>query len=101
MKNFTFLWVAILGFATAMQGQRISDMHTFAMMPAGLSDAEATMVRGENESALEVAQRGGGTVLFYEDFANGFDGNNGVGAWTVEDTGEGQIWQHVDVAGNG
>ena len=42
MKNFTFLWVAILGFATAMHGQRITDLHTFSMMPAGLSDAEAT-----------------------------------------------------------
>ena len=101
MKNFTFLWVAILGVATAMQGQRITDLHTFSMMPAGLSDAEATAVRGDGESALEVAQRGGGSILFYEDFANGFDGNNGIGGWTVEDTGEGLIWQHVDVAGNG
>ena len=58
-----------------------------------------TAVRGDGESALEVAQRGGGSILFYEDFANGFDGNNGVGGWTVEDTGEGRIWQHVDVAG--
>ena len=90
MKNFTFLWVAILGVATAMHGQRITDLHTFSMMPAGLSDAEATAVRGEGESALEVAQRGGGSILFYEDFANGFDGNNGIGGWTVEDTGEGQ-----------
>ena len=40
-------------------------------------------------------------VLFYEDFANGFDGNNGIGSWTAEDTGGGQIWQYVDVAGNG
>jgi len=86
MKNFTFLCVAILGFATAMQSQRMTDLHTFAMMPVGLSDAEATMVRGENESALEVAQRGGGSILFYEDFANGFEGNNGIGEWTVEDT---------------
>ena len=39
------------------------------------------------------AQRGGGTILFYEDFANGFEGNNGIGAWTSEDTGEGLIWQ--------
>jgi hypothetical protein len=101
MKNFTFLWVAILGIATTLQAQRISDLHSFAMMPAGLSDAEANAFRGDGESALEVAQRGGGTVLFYEDFANGFEGNNGTGAWTVEDTGEGQIWQHVDVAGNG
>jgi hypothetical protein len=40
-------------------------------------------------------------ILFYEDFANGFAGNNGVGSWTVEDTGGGLIWQAVDEAGDG
>ena len=38
---------------------------------------------------------------FTEDFANGFAGNNGVGGWTVEDTGGGLIWQYVDESGNG
>ena len=38
---------------------------------------------------------------FTEDFANGFAGNNGVGSWTVEDTGGGLIWQAVDEAGDG
>ena len=102
MKHFTFLLAAMLGLATALQAQRLTDVHTFAQVPSGLSDAEAQMMRdASHESALEVAQRGGGTILFYEDFANGFDGNNTVGAWSAEDTGGGQIWQHVDVAGNG
>lgn len=40
-------------------------------------------------------------VLFYEDFANGFNGNNGVGSWTAEDTGGGAIWQYVNANGDG
>lgn len=101
MKHFTFLLAALLGLTLSTQAQRITDVYTFAQVPTDLSDAEAAAMRGTGESALEVAQRGGGTVLFYEDFANGFDGNNGVGAWTAEDTGEGMIWQAVDEAGNG
>lgn len=102
MKHFTFLLAALLVLATSLQAQRLTDIHTFAQNPSELSDAEAQMLRnGAHESALEVAQRGGGTILFYEDFANGFEGNNMVGAWSAEDTGNGLIWQHVDVAGNG
>ena len=101
MKNFTLLLVAFLGLSLASQAQRITDVYTFAQTPQDLSAAEAEAMRGTGESALEVAQRGGGTILFYEDFANGFEGNNGIGAWTSEDTGEGLIWQAVDAAGNG
>ena len=101
MKNFTLLLVAFLGLSLASQAQRITDVYTFAQTPQDFSAAEAEAMRGTGESALEVAQRGGGTILFYEDFANGFEGNNGIGAWTSEDTGEGLIWQAVDAAGNG
>ena len=101
MKNFTLLLVALLGLSLASQAQRITDVHTFAQTPQDLSSAEAEAMRSSGESALDVAQRGGGIILFYEDFANGFEGNNGIGAWTTEDTGEGMIWQAVDVAGNG
>jgi len=101
MKHFTFLFVALLGLTMFAQAQRITDVYTFAQVPMELTDAEAQAMRGSGESALEVAQRGGGTILFYEDFANGFEGNNGIGAWTAEDTGEGMIWQAVDEAGNG
>ena len=101
MKHFTFLFVAFLGLTMFAHAQRITDVYTFAQVPMELTDAEAQAMRGSGESALEVAQRGGGTILFYEDFANGFEGNNGIGAWTAEDTGEGMIWQAVDEAGNG
>jgi len=40
-------------------------------------------------------------VLFFEDFASGFSGNNGFGSWTAEDSGGGAIWQHVDANGDG
>lgn len=40
-------------------------------------------------------------VLFQEDFANGFAGNNGVGGWTAEDSGGGAIWQYVNASGAG
>ncbi|MFZ6050376.1 T9SS type A sorting domain-containing protein [Halocola ammonii] len=38
------------------------------------------------------------TELFYEDFANGFDGNNEFGAWSISDigTGEMDVWQVAD-----
>ncbi|MGB1122780.1 MAG: T9SS type A sorting domain-containing protein [Flavobacteriales bacterium] len=101
MKNFTLLLVAFLGLSLASRAQRITDVYTFAQTPQHLSAAEAEAMRGTGESALEVAQRGGGTILFYEDFANGFEGNNGIGPWTAEDTGAGMIWQAVDEAGNG
>ena len=48
-----------------------------------------------------VVQQGMTNILFYEDFANGFAGNNGIGAWTAEDTGGGLIWQAVDSMGAG
>ena len=74
-----------------------------SLLPAELQEAEIgtqvpTPLVG---SMIPNFQATNENVLFYEDFANGFDGNNGVGAWTAEDTGEGQIWQHVDLAGNG
>lgn len=62
---------------------------------------------GENEASLQAGaleldiyrmasqQRGGSSVVFYEDFANGFAGNNGFGEWTVEDTGGGTIWMEA------
>ena len=46
-------------------------------------------------------QQGITNILFYEDFANGFAGNNGIGAWTAEDTGGGLIWQAVNSEGEG
>ena len=45
---------------------------------------------------------GGAITFFYEDFANGFAGNNGFGALTVEDTSpDVTIWQYVAAEGDG
>ena len=44
-------------------------------------------------------QRGGGDILFSEDFSNGFDGSNGNGAWTIVDNANNNAW--VYVASNG
>lgn len=35
-------------------------------------------------------------ILFSEDFANGFDGNNSFGGWTKEDSGGNSIWMVAD-----
>ncbi|MGB1671241.1 MAG: hypothetical protein ACPHCT_07190, partial [Flavobacteriales bacterium] len=55
--------------------------------------AEAKGLRGGGDSTI---------IFFHEDFANGFAGNNGYGALTVEDTSpNGTIWQYVDASGDG
>ena len=41
------------------------------------------------------------SVLFYESFANGFDGSNGNGAWTVSDNQDGRLWVWVAPDGQG
>ncbi|MDG2209557.1 MAG: hypothetical protein P8K81_06165 [Flavobacteriales bacterium] len=86
----------------SVKAQIVSDFPNPVAVLTAISVEEAESVQViDHESSIEVAQRGGGTILFYEDFANGLDGNNTVGAWSAEDTGNGLIWQHVDVAGNG
>ena len=58
-----------------------------------MAHAEAAGLRGGGDSTI---------VFFYEDFANGFAGNNGYGQLVVEDTSpDNTIWQYVDAAGDG
>ena len=103
MKHLTIACCALAAVMTT-QAQRLVEQHNFAAMPAPLSATE--IVQEERDpatpSSMELATRGGGVVLFSEDFANGFEGNNGgIGAWSAEDTGGGTIWQWVDVGGAG
>ncbi len=44
--------------------------------------------------------KAGGDVVFYEDFANGLAGNNGLGAWTVSGP-DGGLWVHQFTGPNG
>ena len=58
-----------------------------------IARAEAKGLRGGGDSTI---------VFFYEDFANGFAGNNGYGAITVEDSSpDVTIWQYVAAEGEG
>jgi len=102
MKHLTLACCALAAVMTT-QAQRLVDQHSFAAMPEAMSATEIQQQRDPAmPSSLDLATRGGGTVLFAEDFANGFDGNNGgAGAWSAEDTGAGTIWQWVDSQGDG
>ncbi|HEY0978622.1 MAG TPA: T9SS type A sorting domain-containing protein [Flavobacteriales bacterium] len=81
---------AALLLATGLHAQRI-----------GTSRAPITFeVPGRTQSNLPIAPaapvvsddaRGPGDVVFSEDFANGLDGNNGIGSWGVSGP-DGAIW---------
>ncbi|MCC6399402.1 MAG: T9SS type A sorting domain-containing protein [Flavobacteriales bacterium] len=59
---------------------------------------EATPLRAQPLSQGQA--KAGGDVVFYEDFANGLAGNNGVGAWTVSGP-DGGLWFHKFTGPNG
>jgi hypothetical protein len=40
----------------------------------------------------ETGDRGGNSVIFFEDFSAGFDGMNGIGAWTHADNGSTPVY---------
>ena len=102
MKHLTLALCGVLALGST-QAQRLQDRHDFAQAPQGLTavESETMTMRTATTTSLELATRGGGVVLFQEDFANGFAGNNSFGAWTAEDTGAGSIWQYVDASGDG
>lgn len=59
--------------------------------PYAMQHAETTM---EQIAPPVGTQRDGGDVVFSEDFANGFAGNNGFGAWTTSGP-NGNIWKRA------
>ena len=69
-----------------------------APMKATASEADAARLSGQPNSAFSV---GGGSILYQETFANGFDGSNGNGAWTVNDNQDGTLWIWVTPEGQG
>ena len=62
-------------------------------------EKNTTIVERDLEGPV-AGQRGGGGILFMEDFANGFDGNNGFGEWTADDTAGEDIWEVATDAGS-
>jgi hypothetical protein len=66
---------------------------------SGKTHASAHEIRMSNTQGAEnlVMPKGErGDQFFCEDFANGFDGNNPIGAWTFEDSGNDNIWMVAD-----
>ena len=99
MKHLTLTFGAfcIVAFASA---QRVNDLHTFEHKLSKASVEELTSSRQAGVEAL-ANQRGGGTILFEEDFSNGFAGSNGNGAWTASDNANDSSWVYVGSNGMG
>ncbi|WP_306641692.1 T9SS type A sorting domain-containing protein [Sanyastnella coralliicola] len=90
-----YLLLTTMMLVSVLNAQRIQDVNEFnSLTPVTQQEAENARRAGTQLKA-EAGERGG-TIFFYEDFANGFDGNNGLGGWTVEDTGGNNIWMVAD-----
>ena len=100
MKRISMLAALALS-TTAAVAQRPADTDK-AMVPTTVTRAEnqASLLQGQEALAN---QGGARNVVYQETFANGFDGSNGNGAWTVEDNEEGinseEIWVWVAPGG--
>ena len=99
MKHLTLTLVAMSIFAFA-SAQRVNDLHTFEHKLTKASVEELTTSRLLGVEAL-ANQRGGGALLFEEDFSNGFAGSNGNGAWTTSDNAGDSAWVYVGTDGMG
>ena len=99
MKNFMRIITMAFSAAAITATAQVGVMLPKAPLTAGTpNDASPSASFNPIPTAL---QQGMTNILFYEDFANGFAGNNGIGAWTAEDTGGGLIWQAVNSEGEG
>lgn len=98
MKHLT-LTIGAICLAAVASGQRLEKIHSFEKH--SLSKASTAELVHARQSGMELMenQRGGGNILFYEDFSNGFDGANGVGGWTVTDNANDSLWVHVAAGG--
>jgi hypothetical protein len=98
MKTFS-LFAGLALCTTAVLAQRPAEF-TKPTVPQAVTAEEATAARAAGIEALNHV-RGGGTILFQEDFSNGFDGSNGNGAWTTADNAGDSLWVWVQPGGQG
>ena len=99
MKKLTLFLGALCLFAFA-SAQRVNSLHTFEHTITKASEEELINSRLAGVEAL-ASQRGGGSILFQEDFSNGFEGSNGNGAWTTFDNANDSGWVYVGANGFG
>jgi hypothetical protein len=95
MKKFYLIVGACLAI-TSLNAQRVQpEILQSAVGNQSEDEVRANLEKGEKLKQI-AALRGGGSIFFYEDFANGFAGNNGFGEWTFEDSGNNTIWMVAD-----
>jgi hypothetical protein len=95
MKKFYLIVGACLAI-TSLNAQRVQpEILQSAVSNQSEDEVRANLEKGEKLKQI-AALRGGGSIFFYEDFANGFAGNNGFGEWTFEDSGNNTIWMVAD-----
>ncbi|MCB9193318.1 MAG: T9SS type A sorting domain-containing protein [Flavobacteriales bacterium] len=87
---FTIGLLAVTGGLSAQRSALAPRMHHFQ---------KAAPVLKEHRNS-QGAPKSGGDVVFYEDFANGESGNNGVGAWTTSGA-NGSVWAYDTDGPNG
>lgn len=77
-------------------------MAQWAQRRPAMMDFRPATEQGTHPVALpdEGEDRDGGDIVWQEDFANGFAGNNGVGPWTAEGP-NGNIWKRATAGPNG
>jgi len=66
-----------------------------SIRPATAEENSVSLQMGAH-THTPTAASGNRVTLFTDDFSNGFAGNNGFGAWTVQDTGGNTIWKMAD-----
>ena len=93
MKYFYTFVLAALCFDVF--GQTSADV----LSPCILEAAAKTL--GKDETSTTKNSLSKAIILFQETFANGFDGINGNGAWTVNDNGGDSLWVWVQPGGQG
>ncbi len=86
-RIYTLLGAVLLASATQAQ-----------MAVSKPSSDEITLSRTRSAASQSSENRGGTTSFFCEDFANGFTGNNGYGAWTYDDSGATDVWMMATAA---
>ena len=100
IMNLRSLFAAsVVCLSASAWAQTPADFNT-PMHPEPVSLEEANLSRQLGKQP-QTYLRGGGTVLFQETFANGFDGINGNGAWTVSDNAGDSLWVWVQPGGQG
>lgn len=94
-KLFTLaLSLGVMASAMAQTKANPNGNHQRLVKPNATSESQRNISAEKGRANLEQysTERGGGSVVFFEDFSNGFDGNNTVGPFTYQDSGNNTIW---------